>query len=337
MAYCIMNIQKGRRHDVKGLQIEETRKPGDEGRYHFPNSNIDWSRTRTNIPLVSAPVWNREITRQIKDAGVKERKDSVVMVSAVYTASPEWFWEHPRSDWRDYFNACLAYHERTYGKAFSATVHLDEETPHMHVHSVPIVRDEKGAHLSAKIVCGNRADYYRRQDEFAEQVGKAFGMERGERSETGKAKKHQTAAEHRREAAEKAAESAEIKLSGLKADVSALTIEKAVLDGSVRSLKRQQADAEWERDRARAEAAQTRSEAEAVQAAADRKLDSVNALAAALVGKQEQLETWTKQYDQAVFEIACDWMDGNAEEANAFADAVADRFRGDVPIGDDER
>ena len=190
MGFCIMNVGKQRRSAVYGLQIEANRSTED-GR-EFYRSDIDRERTKDNVYFRKCENWNKEITKQIKGAGLKERKDSVVMITGVYTASSEWFEKHNKEEWFAYFRACLGYHDRTYGRCFNAVVHLDEETPHMQVASVPIIEDEKGKHLSAKIIMGNRKDYQLRQDQFYEQVGRVYEMERGERRDPAEMKVHTT-------------------------------------------------------------------------------------------------------------------------------------------------
>ncbi len=205
--YCIMNVDKQRRSAVYGLQIEANREQ-DDGR-EFPDSDIDQSRTNENIFLRKTESWNKEITDQIHQAGLKERKDSVVMITGVYTASPEWFDSHTEQEALDYFNDCLKYHDETYGKAFNAVIHMDEQTPHMQVASVPIIEDEKGAHLSAKLIMGDRQDYRLRQDSFYEIVGKAHDMERGERRDPHDRKAHMTKREYQKATLEEEIENLE--------------------------------------------------------------------------------------------------------------------------------
>lgn len=126
--YCIMNVDKQRRSAIHGLQLEANRQQGDNR--EFDNSDIDNSKTADNIFLRRCNSWNQEITRQIHATGVRERKDSIVGVTGVYTASPEWFYTHPKSEWMQYFEDCLRYHDKTYGRCINAVVHLDEDTPH---------------------------------------------------------------------------------------------------------------------------------------------------------------------------------------------------------------
>lgn len=189
--YGIMRVEKRGRGAVYGLQIEANRTLKDHqcGR-EFDRSDIDWEKTSNNIILKRADNWQKEITRQIKSAGVKERKDSIVMLDAVYTASPDFFKNKNRDEICKYFTDCLAFHEREYGPAFNAVIHLDEQTPHLQVASVPLIEDEKGVHLSAKLVMGGRSDYRHRQDRFFTMVSQKYGLERGEINEPSKVKEH---------------------------------------------------------------------------------------------------------------------------------------------------
>ena len=191
--YGIMRTKKRGRKSVYSLQLEanRTREDHDHGR-DFDNSDIDWDKTNENIFLRHCETWNTEITRQIHDAGVRERKNSIVMIDVLYTASPGFFEGKRREEIVKYFKDCLDFHEREYGKSFNAVIHLDEATPHMHVASVPIIEDEKGAHLSAKIIMGGRADYRNRQDRFYDEVAKRYELERGEIRKPAEAKAHTT-------------------------------------------------------------------------------------------------------------------------------------------------
>lgn len=186
MAYAIMRVEKRNRSAVHGLQIEATRKSEDHdnGR-DFDRSDIDWNKTDENIRLIETQNWNSEITRQIKENGVRERKDSIVMIDGVYTASPEFFEGKSDKEIRDFFEECLNFHVNNYcqgdkSRMISAIIHLDETTPHLQVASVPLIFDEKGAHLSAKRLMGDRNTYRTRQDRFWAEIGAKRGLERGE-------------------------------------------------------------------------------------------------------------------------------------------------------------
>lgn len=197
MASCgVMRVEKRGRGAVHGISDEADREKKDHERGRdFDQSDIDWNRTDDNIHLVHTDNWNREISRQIREAGVKERKNSTVLIDGLYTASRDWFDEHTPDEWMDYFRDCLDFHAREYcagdkSRIINAVVHLDEATPHMHVASVPIFADEKGYHLSAKVLCGGRQDFRLHQDHFYDQVTKERGLERGEVREWGEIKAH---------------------------------------------------------------------------------------------------------------------------------------------------
>lgn len=198
MAYGIMRVEKRGRPAVYGLQIEanRTKEDHEQGR-DFDRSDIDWSRTQNNIQLKHTERWNEEITRQLRSAGIKERKDSIVMLDGVYTASKEWFEQADPKEVAAYFMDCYKFHVQEYcqgdeRRVVNAVIHLDETTPHMQIASVPLLEDEKGIHLSAKRVMGNRSDYRLRQDRFFDQVTKSRGMERGEVREPSQVKAHTT-------------------------------------------------------------------------------------------------------------------------------------------------
>lgn len=177
-AYSIMRVEKRGRGAVYGLQIEANRREEDHEKRDFERSDIDWSKTDENIFLIHTEQWNHEITKQIREAGARERKDSVVLLDGLYTASPEWFEQHSKKEWLDYFQDCLKFHQNYYGEhIINAVIHLDEATPHMQVASIPLTDDGR---LSAKEIMGNRHDYRSRQNTFYDEVGKKYGLERGE-------------------------------------------------------------------------------------------------------------------------------------------------------------
>lgn len=203
MAYAIMRSEKRHRAAVHGIMIEANRSKSDhENGRDFVNSDIDWDKTDSNVFLVRTENWNKEITRVIHAEGLKERKDSVVLIDTLYTASSDFFAGKSRDQIVGFFRDCLAEHEKLYGRPINAAIHFDEATPHMQVASIPIVTDANGKKkLSAKELMGGRAQYQIRQDQFYEDVGKKHGLERGEKVDYSKPaaerKKHTTKREHK--------------------------------------------------------------------------------------------------------------------------------------------
>lgn len=189
-----MRIEKRHRAAVYGLQIEANRSITDHERgREFHSSDIDWTRTPDNIHLVHTENWNTEITRQIKEAGIKEKKTSVVLLDGIYTASREWFDTHTKEEALQYFKDCLEFHIKEYCSGnrdllLNAVVHVDEGCYHLHVSSLPITTDGR---LSAKEIMGGKNDYRARQDRFFD-VSSRYGMERGEIRDPEEMKKHIT-------------------------------------------------------------------------------------------------------------------------------------------------
>ena len=91
----------------------------------------------------------------VAEAGCRTRKDSVMMVETLITASPEFMNQLPPEEQKAYFQTALDFISERVGKQniLSAVVHMDERTPHMHLCFVPITPDNK---LSAKAILGKQ-------------------------------------------------------------------------------------------------------------------------------------------------------------------------------------
>lgn len=188
--YGIMRVEKRGRADVYGIQLEANRTVEQhEKGLEFDKSDIDWGKTDDNIFLVQTEQWNREITKAIKqietESGKKTRKDAVVLLDGLFTASPEFFEGKTTQEIKMYFEDCLDFYVKEYcqgdeTRVLNAVIHLDETTPHMQVASIPVYTSESGNRLNAKIIMGNKTDYRKRQDRFFEAVSEKYGLERGE-------------------------------------------------------------------------------------------------------------------------------------------------------------
>lgn len=188
--YGIMRVEKRGRADVYGIQLEANRTVEQhEKGLEFDKSDIDWGKTDDNIFLVQTEQWNREITKAIKrietETGKKTRKDAVVLLDGLFTASPEFFEGKTTQEIKKYFEDCLDFYVKEYcqgdeTRVLNAVIHLDEATPHMQVVSIPVYTSESGNRLNAKIIMGNKTDYRKRQDRFFEAVSEKYGLERGE-------------------------------------------------------------------------------------------------------------------------------------------------------------
>ena len=194
--YGIMRVEKRKMQAVKGIADENNRTKNDKDKGRFQNSKIDYDKTDNNVVLVQAPDVPQSIKEAISKAGItKYRKDAITCLDAVYTASPEFFKNKTTEDITQYFKDCLQFHKQEYGDyVVNAVIHYDEDTPHMHVMSVPLTEREDGSlKLCAKEIMGNKSLYNKHQTHFFEEVGQGYGLERGQ-EHTGA--KHKTALQH---------------------------------------------------------------------------------------------------------------------------------------------
>ena len=152
------------------------------------NPDIDTSRSHLNFHLVFPErKYRAEAEKQIAEAGCRTRSDSVRVVEALVTASPEFFKGKKISEVRAYFTEALDFIQKHQSKdtIISAVVHMDEKTPHMHLCFIPLTEDKR---LSAKEIVGNKKKLTWWQDEFWKHMVKKYpDLERGESaSETGR-------------------------------------------------------------------------------------------------------------------------------------------------------
>ena len=152
------------------------------------NPDVDTSRSHLNFHLVTPQrKYRTEAEKQIAEAGCRTRSDSVRVVEALVTASPEFFKGKKKGEVKAYFQEALDFIQKHQSKdtIISAVVHMDEKTPHMHLCFVPLTEDGR---LSAKEIVGNKKKLTQWQDRFWEHMVKKYpDLERGESaSETGR-------------------------------------------------------------------------------------------------------------------------------------------------------
>jgi hypothetical protein len=205
VSYAICRVQKIKGSAaVTGLQIHNRR----EREHSNTNPDINREKSKNNYALVEAREmrFNELSEARIRNAytGSKSvRKDAVRVCEALFTSDSNFFDGLALGDVRLFFHSCLNWAKERFGEdnIFSATVHMDEQTPHLHVDFVPLTADGR---LSAKDVLGDKYGLQRMQDDFYEKVGKPWGLDRGSRAEldnveTEKPRKHRETAEYKAE------------------------------------------------------------------------------------------------------------------------------------------
>jgi hypothetical protein len=121
----------------------------------------------------------------------KRRKDAVIAVEYLMTASPEWWKTATEKQQTAFFNRCAAWLGDKYGREniLVATIHRDETSPHLSAFVVPLTADKR---LSAKEFIGNKTKMSEDQTTFADRM-KDLGLQRGIK---GSKARHQTIREY---------------------------------------------------------------------------------------------------------------------------------------------
>lgn len=182
--YAILRFAK-----YKGPEIGHIEAHNERAKEKYAsNPDVDTARSHLNFHLVTPErKYRAEAEKQIAEAGCRTRSDSVRVVEALVTASPEFFNGKKRSEVRAYFTEALEFIKQNQNPdtIISAVVHMDEKTPHMHLCFVPLTEDKR---LSAKEIVGNNKKLTWWQDEFWKHMVRKYPhLERGESaSETGR-------------------------------------------------------------------------------------------------------------------------------------------------------
>ena len=182
--YAILRFAKYKGPEIGHIEAHNERTK----EKYASNPDVDTSRSHLNFHLVTPQrKYRTEAEKQIAEAGCRTRSDSVRVVEALVTASPEFFKGKKKGEVKAYFQEALDFIQKHQSKdtIISAVVHMDEKTPHMHLCFVPLTADKR---LSAKEIVGNKKKLTQWQDRFWEHMVKKYpDLERGESaSETGR-------------------------------------------------------------------------------------------------------------------------------------------------------
>ena len=152
MAYTILRFAKQKGNPARAIQAHHER----EKEKYKSNPDIDLSKSRNNIHLITPQMsYKKEVDRRISKSGCRVRKDSTRFVDTLITASPDFFKGKSKKDMIEYFRHAVDFMKSKVRAdcIFTAVIHLDERTPHMHLCFVPITEDNR---LTAKEILGNR-------------------------------------------------------------------------------------------------------------------------------------------------------------------------------------
>lgn len=183
MSYGIVRVQKFTIGSIKGIQIHDRREKN--GTSHT-NPDIDWNKAKENYTPVKlkdkeiVTNYTKAVKERISELHLKKavRKDAIVMAQVLVTSDKEFFKDMTLKDQHHFFFESSKFLIERYGREnfISATVHMDEKTPHMHFNFVPVTSDGR---LSAKSLF-TPITLREQQTAFYEAVGRAYGLSRGE-------------------------------------------------------------------------------------------------------------------------------------------------------------
>ena len=187
MSYAIIRNEKYKRDNLKGIYRHNERR-----NKNYSNKNIDSNKSYLNYSI-KAPKYSyeKDFERIQKMYDLKGQIKTVSNIACEYiiTSDKDFFESIGEDETKRYFETAYDFvaEYKDLGKKYimSAKVHMDEETPHMHLVFIPVVHttDKKGNAID-KIACSEfwkAKDSYRQlQDAFYEYMtAHNFELERG--------------------------------------------------------------------------------------------------------------------------------------------------------------
>lgn len=194
MPKAVLRCEKIKSRDGLKSRLSHNQRKGPQPRWVAPSGKHVTHSLKGRKPV---KIYN-EI---IKGLDKKPRKDSVLALELVLSASPEYFRDNP-DIWGEYdldkskawADASAAWVAEYFGREniVSVSWHLDEATPHAHVVIAPVDAEGGKKRLNAKKWTGGPSAMRKMQDSYAQSVAE-LGIERG----TSKQISHATHLHHR--------------------------------------------------------------------------------------------------------------------------------------------
>ena len=187
MSYAIVRNEKYKRENLKGIYRHNERR-----NKNYSNKNINQELSYLNYSLKDCKYSYEkefELIREKYNLKGQIKTVSNIVCEYIITSDKEFFNSIGAEETKRYFktayNFVCGYKDLGEQYILSAKVHMDEETPHMHLVFIPVVhtQDKKGNNID-KIACSEfwkEKDSYRQlQDSFYKYVkANNFNLERG--------------------------------------------------------------------------------------------------------------------------------------------------------------
>lgn len=174
--------ERSKAYDEKGNPIQN---PQLVGPWLHPE-NKDWN-FHSHKSEKGSVLERRSEGIKLANLSRRPQKNASYAIEANFTFSPDFC-----SDWatnpksakmvKAYFSDTLKFIKKKFGpeNVLQVDVHFDEKTPHLHALLMPILTNAKGEKVySSSSFLGGRTGLNKLQTEFANEVGKAYGLERG--------------------------------------------------------------------------------------------------------------------------------------------------------------
>lgn len=190
MSYAIIRNEKYKRDNLKGIYRHNERK-----NKNYSNKNIDTTKSYLNYSIKS-PQYSYEkefdIIKEKYNLKGQIKTVSNIVCEYIITSDKEFFESIGEKETKRYFETAYKFvcEYKNLGEQYilSANVHMDENTPHLHLVFIPVVHttDKKGNAID-KVACSEfwkeKDSYIQLQNSFYSYITQnGFNLERGKSS-----------------------------------------------------------------------------------------------------------------------------------------------------------
>ena len=173
MSYAIIRNRKYKRENLKGIFRHNERK-----NTNYSNKNIDKAKSCLNYSIKSPQYsYEKEFDRLKEKYNLKGEIKTVSNIACEYiiTSDKDFFEKIGQNETKRYFETAYQFvsQYKNLGEQYilSANVHLDEETPHLHLVFVPVIHTKnKYGNEIDKIAC---SEFWKEKDSY-KQLQNAF-------------------------------------------------------------------------------------------------------------------------------------------------------------------
>lgn len=172
-SYAIIRNEKYKRENLKGINRHNERR-----NKNYSNKNIDKSKSHLNYSIKEPTYsYEKEFDKIREKYNLKGQVKTVsnIVCEYIITSDKEFFESIGEKETKRYFETAYKFvcEYKNLGEQYilSAKVHLDEETPHLHLAFIPVVHttDKKGNAID-KIAC---SEFWKAKDSYI-QLQNAF-------------------------------------------------------------------------------------------------------------------------------------------------------------------